>query len=252
MVERVRLLHAVRFFAGAPDTALPIVAEVMDPVSLAAGQLLFSKGDVGDSMYVVATGRLRIHDGDLIFNELGPGDVVGEMSVLDAEPRSASVTAVEATELFCLNQKTLYKLLEVHVSVAHGIIHILTRHLRQRVSDVAEDYAYIREVQIIAAAAQAIHDGTYEPGSLHEVAERSDALGQLARTFQQMADEVIARERSLRREVKALRIEIDRARQKAQVAEITDSDYFRQLQRRAEALRAAFNDDSTGDQQESR
>jgi DNA repair ATPase RecN len=120
---------------------------------------------------------------------------------------------------------------------------VLSKHLRSRVRDITEDYAYISQVQIIAAAAQAINAGTYMPASLNPVAQRDDALGQLARTFQQMAAEVIARERRLRREVQALRIEIDRSRQQSQVAEITDSEYFRQLQQRAAALRATFGDE---------
>lgn len=247
--DRVRLLQVMRFFAGAHEAALPVVAAALEPIRLEAGQVLFQKGDVGDSLYVIVEGRVRIHDGELTFNELGLGDVVGEMAVLDEAPRSASVTALEVTELLRLRQETLYNLIENHVGVARGIIQVLTRHLRNRVSDVAEDYAYISQVHIIAAAAQAIHDGSYTPASLAEVARRDDALGQLARTFQQMAAEVIARERSLRREVQALRIEIDRSRQRHQVAEITESDYFRQLQQRAEALRAAFGESEEASEQ---
>lgn len=241
--ERLALLRRVRFFTGAPEDALPAVAAALDMVRVAPGATLFHKGDVGDSLYVIASGRVRVHDGDLVYNELGAGDVVGEMAVLDAEPRSASVTALEETELLCLHQEPLYALIGTHSGVARGIIQILTRHLRNRVNDLAEDYAYIRQVRLIAAAAQAIEDGSYTPERIAEVALRDDALGQLARVFQHMAGEVIARERRLRREVQELRIEIDRTRQRDQVAEITDSDYFRQLQRRAETLRSTFSDD---------
>jgi CRP-like cAMP-binding protein len=243
LAERVNLLRGVRFFTGAPEEALPTVAEALEPVRLAAGEVLFHKGDVGDSMYVIAGGRLRAHDGELTFNELGPGDVVGEMAVLDAAPRSASVTAVEPTELLCLHQGPLYELIGSHAGVARGVIQILARHLRNRVSDMANDFAYIRQVLQVAAAAQALNDGRYSAESIAEVAGRDDALGELARTFQHMAAELIARERSLRREVQQLRIEIDRGRQQHQVAEITTSDYFRQLQQRAADLRANMGAD---------
>jgi CRP-like cAMP-binding protein len=243
LAARVKALRSVGFFAGAREDALPIVAEALESLRLEADQLLFAKGDPGDCMFIITSGRLRVHDGPLTFNYLGPGDVVGEMAVLDAEPRSASVTAVEPTDLLHLRQETLYSLLENHSSVARGIMQVLSKHLRSRVRDITEDYAYISQVQIIAAAAQAINAGTYMPASLNPVAQRDDALGQLARTFQQMAAEVIARERRLRREVQALRIEIDRSRQQSQVAEITDSEYFRQLQQRAAALRATFGDE---------
>lgn len=241
--QRVALLRAVRFFASAPAEALPAVAAALEPLSLAAGATLFHKGEVGDSMYVIVTGRVRVHDGELVFNELGPGDVVGEMAVLDAEPRSASVTALEPAELLCLHQEPLYALIGSHSGVARGVIQILTRHLRNRVNDLVSDYAYISQVHTIAAAAKALNEGGYTPAALASVAGRDDALGQLARTFQQMASVVIAREQSLRREVQALRIEIDRGRQEHQVAAITASDYFRDLQRRAADLRATFREE---------
>lgn len=243
LAARVQALQSVGFFAGARADALAVVAAALEPLHLEAQQQLFAKGDPGDCMFIITAGRLRVHDGSLTFNYLGPGDVVGEMAVLDTEPRSASVTAVEPTDLFHLRQEALDTLLESHSGVARGILHVLSKHLRNRVRDVAEDYAYISQVQIIAAAAQAMNAGTYTPASLASVAQRDDALGQLARTFQQMAAEVIAREYRLRREVQALRIEIDRNRQQSQVAEITASDYFRHLQQRAAALRATFGDE---------
>lgn len=219
------------------------MAAALEPVRLAAGATLFHKGEVGDSMYVIAAGRVRAHDGELVFDELGPGDVVGELAVLDAAPRSASVTAVEASELLCLHQGPLYGLIGGHAGVARGVIETLARHLRNRVSDRVSDHAFIRQVLLVAAAAEALDKGSYAPGGIVEVTARDDALGELARTFERMAAEVIARERSLRREVQALRIEIDRARQQHQVAEITESDYFRELQQRAAALRATLRDD---------
>jgi two-component system, cell cycle response regulator len=85
---------------------------------------------------------------------------------------------------------------------------------------------------------------TFEPGQLAEVAQRDDALGLLARRFASMADEVRAREERLRREVRELRIEIDHARQAQRVAEITDTDFFRELRARAGELRSVIR--STG------
>ena len=72
---------------------------------------------------------------------------------------------------------------------------------------------YLREVATVTNAAVGLESGEFSSGSLSGVAGRSDALGQLARTFQSMADEVIAREARLRAEVRELRIEIDEVRQ---------------------------------------
>ena len=69
-------------------------------------------------------------------NELGERDVFGEMAVLDAAPRVASVTAIEETRLFRLEQEPLYDLMAERVEVARGIIAVLLGHLRARVRDV--------------------------------------------------------------------------------------------------------------------
>jgi CRP-like cAMP-binding protein len=242
--ERVALLRRVRFFAGAPPEALPRVAAAMEPLALPAGAPLFQKGELGDCLYVIVAGRVMVHDGELLFNHLCAGDVVGELAALDAELRSASVTAVEDTALLRLHQAPLFDLLMAHADVAHGVISVLCRHLRARVVDVANDYAYIRVVGQIAAAARAMEAGGFRAGQLAEVARRDDALGDLARVFEHMAARVQARERRLRAEVQELRIEIDRARQERQVSAIIGSDYFRQLQQRAASLRAALDDEA--------
>jgi DNA repair ATPase RecN len=149
--------------------------------------------------------------------------------------------------MLCLRQEPLRALLSVNPAVAHGIIGVLCHHLRNRVRDVVEDYSYISQVRQLTTAAHAVEDGTYEPGLVAEVTRRDDALGQLARTFQRMADEIQARERQLRSQIQELRIEIDRARQARQVSEITESDYFQQLRRSAEELRRTVaRDDAAG------
>ena len=96
---------------------------------------------------------------------------------------------------------------------------------------------YLRNVAVVTDAAGAVEAGVFTPEDLAEVAARSDALGQLARVFQRMAAEVYARERRLKQQVQQLRIELDEARQARQVAEITESDYFQQLQATAADLR---------------
>lgn len=97
---------------------------------------------------------------------------------------------------------------------------------------------YLRQVARLTDAAGAVETGTFDVASLAEVGERTDALGQLARVFQHMAHEVYAREQRLKQQVQELRIEIDRSRASSQVAEITETDYFRELQERARTLRA--------------
>jgi two-component system, cell cycle response regulator len=107
---------------------------------------------------------------------------------------------------------------------------------RKRLFDLEREY--LEQVGHVVDAAGAVEDGTFDAAMLDNVAVRQDALGNLARMFQRMACEVAAREHALQEQLRELRIEIDEAKTQRQVAEITETDYFRDLQRKAEALRA--------------
>jgi two-component system, cell cycle response regulator len=107
---------------------------------------------------------------------------------------------------------------------------------KKRLHDL--ELEYIEQVGYVVEAARAVENATFTPESLDAVAARDDALGQLARVFRRMAREVAAREQALEQEVRELRIEIDATRAATQVAEITETDYFQELQRKASALRA--------------
>ena len=96
---------------------------------------------------------------------------------------------------------------------------------------------YLQQVGYVTDAAVAVEAATFDPDLLNGVAARTDALGQLARVFQRMAREVRAREERLQQQVRELRIEIDEARQARKVAEITESEHYKDLRRQAAELR---------------
>ncbi|MDP8956893.1 MAG: response regulator [Actinomycetota bacterium] len=105
---------------------------------------------------------------------------------------------------------------------------------------------YLEQVGHVISAAAAVEANEFDPVTLEQVAARDDALGQLARTFQRMALEVRAREERLRQEVRELRIVIDERRQTEKVAEITGSEYFKDLRDRAKELRRIVADPDAG------
>jgi len=107
-----------------------------------------------------------------------------------------------------------------------------------------QEVEYLQQVDRVTAAAAAMESETFDAESLDEVAQRPDALGQLARVFQRMAREVYAREQRLKEEVQQLRIEIDEVRKAREVAEITDSGYFKNLRTKAKEARNRREDNS--------
>jgi DNA-binding response OmpR family regulator len=101
-----------------------------------------------------------------------------------------------------------------------------------------QELAYLHTVARVTETAAAVEAGTFTPGSLDDVAARTDALGRLARVFQRMAREVRMREERLQQQIQDLRIQVDEVKRARDVAEITETDYFRTLQDKARRLRA--------------
>lgn len=238
LAEKVAILKSISLFTESPESILMDAAGHLEEVYCQPEEPIFRKGDPGASMYIIVEGVVKVHDGDMILNQLGERDVFGEMAALDPQPRSASVTAIGEVLLFRMNQADLYKLMQRQPEVARSVIHILCQRLRARMRDMKEDFEYMQQFEKVISAAVASEAGLYKPESLDEVAARSDALGQLARVFQRMQREIDRRERRLKQEVADLRIEIDEIKQARQVAEITETEYFQDLRKKASQLRA--------------
>jgi ATP/ADP translocase len=146
-VEKVLILKTVPMFSQTPDNVLADVANLLEQVDVSENETIFREGDVGDDMYVILDGKVRVHNDERLVNDLGEREVFGEMALLDPEPRSASVTALEMTRLFRLNQGSFYKLMEERPEVAMGIIHILTARLRNVMRDNHRLDARLRELE---------------------------------------------------------------------------------------------------------
>ena len=94
-----------------------------------------------------------------------------------------------------------------------------------------------RPIRDLTEAAQALEQDTFEPRLLKQSSRSQDDIGQLVRVFLQMAEQIKAREHRLKQQVSELHIEIDEVKKVDQVAEITETDYFQQLQQKAQALK---------------
>ena len=130
-IEKVILLKGVGMFAAKAEDILADVATILEEVELRAGELVFGKGEQGDSMYIIVTGQVRVFDGDKTINFLGEREIFGELALLDPEPRSAAVEAVEETRLFRLDRNTLFELMADNIGVVSGIMQVLCRRLRR-------------------------------------------------------------------------------------------------------------------------
>ena len=95
----------------------------------------------------------------------------------------------------------------------------------------------VRPVEDITKAAVDLSNDTFDPTSLDRAAKRSDEVGELARTFQRMGNELVERERKLREQVAKLTVVIDRTKLAESVDEITESEHFQRIKAQADELR---------------
>lgn len=128
--DKIQRLRRASIFAATPDTVLAVVADAVKEVQLAPNEQLFARGDRGTSMYVIVTGLVRVHIGDQTIVELSDGEIVGELAAVDPEPRSASVSAIDPSTLYQIEQSTLQGLMADHPEIVQGIIKELAHRLR--------------------------------------------------------------------------------------------------------------------------
>ena len=136
-------LKDLRLFEGIPDRALEALADLLRPVSLGDGQVLFQEGSEGTSLYFVASGRVRISKRvaggtykDLAI--LAAGECLGEMALFETKPRSASASAEGPTRVFEFRREDLNRWLKSNPELAVGFFaHLLQvqSHRLRRTSD---------------------------------------------------------------------------------------------------------------------
>jgi len=131
LIEKVIILKSSSIFQDTSEKELLELAEMLEEEYFEPGVTIFSKGDVGNCMYFIYKGKIRIHDGPHTLAELDDNEIVGELSVLDAESRSASATTMEECILLKLEQESFYEIIMSNASVLKGILKTLCKRLRE-------------------------------------------------------------------------------------------------------------------------
>jgi phosphoserine phosphatase RsbU/P len=130
VAERVNFLKKSRLFSETSPETLVEIASKLEDVEVQADEIIFQSGELGDCIYFIKSGQVRVHDDDRNLAQLGAHDIIGEMALLDSMPQMATVTTVEKTELLRLDKASFDKLIHERIEVAQGIIHVLSHRLR--------------------------------------------------------------------------------------------------------------------------
>ncbi len=130
-VERVGILEGLPLFARLTTRQLKAVAKVSSDVRYEPGKVILKELDSGQNLVVIASGTAKVVHGGRVLATVGPGDVIGEMAIIDGEPRSATVTADSAVEGIMIYRTAFLRLLDEHPTMCWRLLLAQTARLRE-------------------------------------------------------------------------------------------------------------------------
>jgi CRP/FNR family transcriptional regulator len=190
LIDRERPLAALRssaLFSHLDEITLANVAERLTSRRFRRGEVVFHEGDPGDALHIVVAGRVKIGrlspgGGEAIVASLGPGEVFGELVLLDGAPRSASATALEATDTLTLDRSAFVALVDGDPAFRWALFAGIADHHRRLTDQLAETHfldlagRLARQLARLARSGRPVGDGI-SLGRLYTQSELAAMIG---------------------------------------------------------------------------
>jgi CRP/FNR family cyclic AMP-dependent transcriptional regulator len=136
MLSNLELLRRVPLFAALTPTQSASIADAIVKKRFKRAEMVVEQGKKSDALYIILTGRARVMSTDsrgreVILATLQPGDYIGEMSLIDDEPHSATVRTEIQTDVLVLDRDAFSRCLPENASMSYNIMRGLVQRLRQ-------------------------------------------------------------------------------------------------------------------------
>lgn len=128
--QKLDLLRTVPLFAGLDDADIRRLGELVDEVDLPAGRVLMTQGEHGSEMVIVIDGMASVVRDGQPLDDCGPGSILGEISLLDGGPRTATVTLSEPSRLLILGRRAFHSLMDEFPEVRMRVLETVAQRLR--------------------------------------------------------------------------------------------------------------------------
>lgn len=244
MDERtVRYLKKLPLLAGLPDEVLEQLAAKVTEHRLEKDEVIFRQGDPGDAVYFIRLGWVKIilvdnNGHELTINQVGPGEIIGEMSLLDELPRSAGAIALTPAEILRLANNDFKAVIDKYPQLGMQFARNISERLRFNVMllqnsvewshRIAEgDYSFVLD-QLETVQATII-----DTRKADEARAR-----QLLSAFFKMVKGIKDREDSLKSQLQQFNIQVDQTKRQQDVEDITSKTFFRRIQTEGRRLRS--------------
>jgi CRP/FNR family transcriptional regulator len=197
--ETITLLGSVPVFSALAPDDLAQVAQLAVPRQFAAGEVVFREGDESDTCYVIRSGHVRAirehPDGrSITLANFGPGDFFGELAMFDDERRSATIEALDHTEVIGILGGDMRRLLRAHADISVKLLAALGRRLRETNERLARQSFQTVQSRVAAVLSQMVSAAQDEGASERDVliiATQAD-LAQLAGSSRESASRFLA------------------------------------------------------------
>lgn len=131
MRQYIERLSQVPLFSECSAKELEHLSRVLDEVNLPAGRVMAAQGEHGREMFIIVSGSASVvRDGEAIA-DLGPGDYFGELALLDAGPRTATVVATDAIDVLVIGRQQFNTVLDEVPGLARRLLTTTARRLRE-------------------------------------------------------------------------------------------------------------------------
>ena len=124
-------MRKVPLFRGMSTSALETVADRATETTFADGETVTREGEPGNTFYIVTDGRLHVSKEGTMVRDLGPGDFLGEIALIDHGRRTASATAETDCRLLVLGHREFHSLLDAQPDIRVHVLEALARRVRQ-------------------------------------------------------------------------------------------------------------------------
>jgi CRP/FNR family cyclic AMP-dependent transcriptional regulator len=146
LADRVAMLERAPLFSVLPPSELATLADKFHPTRFQRGELIFREGEPAERLFMVGEGRVKLslssaHGQELLVAVLGPGNLFGELAIIDRGPRAMSARAMEPSTIYWLGGDVFWTMLENRPALARRLLELMARRLR-RADQASQDLVF--------------------------------------------------------------------------------------------------------------
>lgn len=134
LLEKILFLKESTFFSGLTINELFHIARITRELEIQKNKKILTEGEIGDELFIIAEGEVEIYTRGKVLERLGRGNCVGELSIIDTEPRSASARAITKTRILLIKRADFLLTLKENPAISINIMQVITHRLRRMIA----------------------------------------------------------------------------------------------------------------------